>query len=60
MKALVVLLLAMADCLETSLVILVLCGIMENCFADWHLLWEDEFEGGNLSERYNFETGCNG
>jgi hypothetical protein len=28
--------------------------------ADWQLAWEDEFDGGNLADRWNFELGCSG
>lgn len=28
--------------------------------AGWELVWEDQFDGGNLKDRWNFELGCSG
>jgi len=28
--------------------------------ADWALVWEDNFDGGNLKDRWNFEVNCDG
>jgi beta-glucanase (GH16 family) len=28
--------------------------------AEWHLVWEDNFDGGNLKDRWNFEVNCDG
>lgn len=28
--------------------------------AEWIQVWNDEFDGGNLADRWNFETGCGG
>jgi len=28
--------------------------------AEWVLDWQDEFDGGNLADRWNFELGCSG
>jgi len=28
--------------------------------ADWQIVWRDEFDGGNLADRWNFELGCSG
>jgi hypothetical protein len=28
--------------------------------AGWVLVWEDEFNGGNLADRWDFELGCSG
>jgi len=28
--------------------------------ADWHMVWEDDFNGGNLKDRWNFEVNCDG
>ncbi|XP_021965968.1 beta-glucanase [Folsomia candida] len=26
----------------------------------WHLAWEDQFDGANLADRWDFDTGCSG
>jgi len=28
--------------------------------AEWIQVWEDDFNGGDLKERWNFELGCSG
>jgi len=28
--------------------------------AEWVVVWEDDFNGGNLKDRWNFELGCSG
>jgi len=28
--------------------------------AEWVVVWEDQFDGGNLKDRWNFELGCSG
>lgn len=28
--------------------------------SDWSLVWEDQFNGGNLADRWSFDTGCDG
>jgi len=41
------------------LAVLAICSISV-CQAGWELVWEDQFDGGNLKDRWNFETGCSG
>jgi len=38
---------------------IVLCSILA-VRADWVLVWEDDFNGGNLKDRWNFEVNCDG
>jgi hypothetical protein len=28
--------------------------------GDWVLEWEDQFDGGNINDRWNFEVNCIG
>ena len=28
--------------------------------AEWALVWEDNFDGGNLNDRWNFDVDCLG
>jgi beta-glucanase (GH16 family) len=40
-----------------ALALVALVGVVS---ADWYIAWEDNFDGGNLADRWNFELGCNG
>jgi beta-glucanase (GH16 family) len=42
------------------LVIFGLVCVVGIAHAEYVKVWEDEFDGGNLADRWNFELGCNG
>lgn len=45
--------------MKFSLFLAVVVGI--SCVsADWVLVWEDNFDGGNINDRWNFEVNCAG
>lgn len=41
-------------------VLVCVLGVVAVCTAEWALVWEDQFDGGDLWERWNFENSCNG
>jgi len=43
-----------------SLAILAIACCIGIAAAEWALVWEDNFDGGNLRDRWNVETGCSG
>jgi len=43
-----------------SLLIFILPLVFTLTQAEFVLIWADEFNGGNLNDRWNFETGCGG
>ena len=46
--------------MRAILLAVALCGVIGSIQADWVLEWSDEFDGGNLADRWNFELGCSG
>ncbi len=43
-----------------KILIFTVCSSIGFTNAYWHLAWEDQFNGGNLKDRWDFEVNCDG
>jgi len=43
-----------------SLLALIIVASLHVALADWAVVWQDEFDGGNLKDRWNFDVDCYG
>jgi len=43
-----------------SFIALIALASLQVALADYQIVWQDEFNGGNLKDRWNFEVNCDG
>jgi len=46
--------------MKAVLALAFVCSVIYSAQGAWILVWEDDFNGGNLADRWNFELGCSG